>query len=86
MVGFIYKVIVKILALRIKNVMPFLIGDTQSAFIEGRQILDGALIANEVVHWAKKNRKEVPLLKLDFQKAYNMISWNFLNHKLEKIG
>lgn len=86
MVGFIYKVVAKILALRIKKVMPFLVGETQSAFIKGKQILDNALIANEVVHWAKKYRKVVVLLKLDFQKAYDMVNWDFLDHVLEIMG
>ena len=46
----IYKVIAKLLCKRISLVMPCLIGETQSAFVKGRQILDRALIANEVVH------------------------------------
>lgn len=86
MVGCIYKIIAKILALRIKEVMPSLIGETQSAFIKERQILDGALIANEMVQWAKKNKKEVVLLKLDFQKAYDSISWSFIDHMLVLMG
>lgn len=49
MVGCIYKIIAKILALRIKKVMPSLVGETQTAFVMERQILDGALIANEIV-------------------------------------
>lgn len=50
------------------------------------QILDGALIANEVGQWAKKNKKEVVLLKLDFQKAYDTISWSFMDYLLEVMG
>lgn len=49
MVGCIYKIIAKIMAIRLKKVMPSSIGETQSAFIMERQILDGALVANEVV-------------------------------------
>ena len=50
MVGSIYKVVSKILANRMRSVMPKLVGETQSAFMGGRQILDGALVACEVVH------------------------------------
>ena len=53
MVGCVYKVIVKILANRIKGVMNGLVGETQTAFVHGRQILDGALIACETVQWLK---------------------------------
>lgn len=86
MVGCIYKIIAKILAQRIKKVMPTLIGETQSVFVMERQILDGALVANELVSWAKKNMKEIVLLKLDFQKAYDSISWSFVDHMLDLLG
>lgn len=86
MVGCIYKIIAKILALRIKKVMPSLVGETQSAFIAERQILDGALIANEVVHWVKKNKKEVAMLKIDFQKASDTIDLNYMDHLLDFMG
>ena len=54
MVGCLYKIIAKILANRLKRVMPALVGETQSTFVSGRQILDGALISNEAVWWLKK--------------------------------
>ena len=49
MVGCLYKIIYKILANKLKDVMPVLVGESQSAFVRKRKILDGALIANEVV-------------------------------------
>lgn len=42
-------------------------------------------MANEVVHWVKKSKLEVVLLKLDFQIAYDMVNWNFLDHVLESM-
>ena len=54
--------------------------------MKGRQILDGALIANEVVHWVKKKKKEVNIMKLDFRKAYDSVRWVFVDHVLEKMG
>ena len=50
MVGCIYKVIAKLLSKRLSQFMPCLMGESWSAFVKWSQILDGALIANEVVH------------------------------------
>jgi len=86
LVGSLYKIIAKILSKRLKAVLPGLIGDAQTAFVTGRQILDGALIANEVVHWLKRKKKSGVLLKLDFQKAFDSIDWVSLDVVLEEMG
>ena len=86
MVGCVYKVIAKILTNRLSSVMAQLVGESQFAFVQGRQILDGALIACEVVQWLKKKRKAATLLKLDFQKAYDSVRWSFIDHVLDRMG
>lgn len=49
MVGFVYKIITKILARRLQCVMDSLVGAHQSSFIKGRQILDGVFIVSELI-------------------------------------
>ena len=66
--------------------MPSLIGEAQIAFVSGRQVLDGALVANEIVHWLKKKKKAGVLLKMDFQKAYNSVDWEALDMVLAVMG
>jgi len=44
----------KVLANRLRSVISSVIPDALSAFIKGRQILDGILVANEVVDDARK--------------------------------
>lgn len=66
-----YKILSKVLAHRLKNVIPFIISDSQTAFIEGRQILDGILVANEIVAWAKKSKTKLMMFKIDFAKAFD---------------
>jgi len=67
-------------------VIGSVISDSQSAFIKGRQILDGILVANEVVDEARKCKKELILFKVDFEKAYDSIDWNYLNEVMLKMG
>ena len=76
----------KILARRIRRVMGSLVSESQIAFVQGRQILDGALIAYESVHWLRKSKKEGVLIKLDFKKAYDSVRWCFIDHVLDRMG
>lgn len=69
LISSIYKILSKMLANRLKKVLPCIIDSTQSAFIKNRQILDGPLITNEVLEWAKKKKRScscsnLTLLKL----------------------
>lgn len=61
LVGIMYKILAKVLANILRMVIGNVISDSQSAFIKGRQILDGILVANEIVDEARKQKKE-PLL------------------------
>ncbi|GJZ74574.1 reverse transcriptase domain, reverse transcriptase zinc-binding domain protein [Tanacetum coccineum] len=76
LIGCAYKVITKILATRLFKVMPKIISPNQTAFISGRQILDGVLIANEIVNYAKKSGMKFLLFKVDFEKAFDCVNWS----------
>jgi len=56
-------------------VIGSVISETQSAYVKNRQILDGILIANEVVYEARKSKKELMLFKVDFEKAYDSVDF-----------
>ncbi|CAL5388524.1 unnamed protein product [Camellia sinensis] len=86
LVSAIYKVLAKVLSRRVRKVLPKLIGEVQSAFISGRCILDGVLIANEVVDWWRKSKKKEIILKLDFEKAYDSVNWEFLLSMMKNLG
>ncbi|XP_019078445.1 uncharacterized protein LOC109123361 [Vitis vinifera] len=64
----------------------WVISEDQNAFVRGKQILDVSLIANEVIDfWHKRNEKGL-ICKLDTEKAYDSINWNFLMKVLVKMG
>jgi len=67
----------KALANRLRRVIGTVISEVQSV-VKDRQILDGILIANEVVDEARKLRKDLMLFKVDFEKACDFVDWNYL--------
>ncbi|KAH7567886.1 hypothetical protein JRO89_XS07G0175400 [Xanthoceras sorbifolium] len=57
-----------------------------SPFVKGRQILDAVLMENEVVEECRKEKREGVVSKIDFEKAYDHVDWDFLNFVLEGKG
>jgi len=86
LVGSMYKILVKVPANRLCSIIGSVISETQSAFVKGRQIIDGILVANEVVDDARKCKKELLLFKVDFEKAYDSIDWRYLDEVVYKMG
>ncbi|KAJ9557765.1 hypothetical protein OSB04_012379, partial [Centaurea solstitialis] len=70
---------------RLKKVVGKIVSMEQSAYVEGRQILDGPLMVNEVCGWAKRAKKRILLFKVDFEKAFDSISWSYLDSILEQM-
>jgi len=73
LVGSLYKILAKLLANRLRQFIVSVISDARSAFVKDRQILDGILIANEVVDEARKTMKELLMFKVDFEKTYDFV-------------
>ena len=77
----IYKISSKMLANKLKQILPAIIPPTQSAFVPGRLITDNILIAYETLHTmhSRKKGKKGPLaLNLDISKVYDRVEWTSL--------
>ncbi|KAK2369401.1 hypothetical protein QL285_082539 [Trifolium repens] len=66
--------------------MGNLISKCQSAFLPQRQILDGVLVLNEIIDLATRRKDTCLLFKVDFEKAYDTVSWRFLERMMVKLG
>jgi hypothetical protein len=85
----IYKLVAKVLTIRMKKVLPLIISPNQSAFVSGRLITDNVVVAFKALHTMDtrlKGRKGYMALKLDMSKAYDHVEWDYLEAIMLKLG
>jgi len=78
LVSSLYKIIAKVLAMRLRNVMGNLVSNSQGAVVKGRKITDDILVANELVDGRKRLKKPGLVCKIDLENAYDRVDWGFL--------
>ncbi|XP_030479378.1 uncharacterized protein LOC115696624 [Cannabis sativa] len=85
----IYKVVFKAIANRLKSILPDLISHNKGVFLSDHIIFNNIIIANEVIH-AITNRKTEKVgwaaLKLDMEKAFDKVEWDFIRHVLHHFS
>ncbi|XP_037494378.1 uncharacterized protein LOC119370391 [Jatropha curcas] len=82
-----FKVCTRILANRIAPLLDFLISPKQASFMKGRSIHSQILLANEMIHEiGRKARENNIAIKLDIAKAFDRVSWSFLEAVLFRFG
>ena len=84
-----YKLISKVLANRLKLILPSIIIENQSAFILGHLILDNVLVAFEFMHYLNhkdEGKNNYMSIKLDISKAFDRVEWKFIHEVMVKMG
>jgi len=81
-----YKIISKVIVNRIKPLLNRIISPYQSSFILGRSIHRNIIVAKEMVHAMSKmkGQKGFMSIKIDLEKAYDRLNWNFVKNCLEE--
>ncbi|GAA0170712.1 hypothetical protein LIER_24912 [Lithospermum erythrorhizon] len=83
----IYKVITKILTKRMTSFLPIIVDSGQTAFVKGRHISDNVFLAQEILRGYKVKRNSPHcMIMLDIQKAYDTVSWDFVENVLLGLG
>jgi hypothetical protein len=71
---------------RLIQVCDRLLSPNQTTFIKGRYILESVVPDHEVIHEIAMEKDSSVILKLDYEKAYDRINWNFLEEFLISSG
>lgn len=83
----IYKVISKVLANRLKCILPRVISQNQSAFVKERLLMENVLLATELVKdYHKDSISPRCAMKIDIAKAFDSVQWEFLLNTLQALN
>jgi hypothetical protein len=72
-----FKIFTKMVVNRLTGIATRLINPSQTAFIPGRNIIEGVVMLHENIHELHKKKMSGVILKLDFEKAYDKVNWDF---------
>ena len=78
-----YKLASACLANRLKKVLPDLISKDQTGFMAGRYIGENIRIVYDLLHYTEEENKPGLLLLIDFEKAFDSVSWKFIDKVLD---
>eukprot|EP00253_Pinus_taeda_P022123 PITA_22123 len=81
-----YKLITKIIADRLKKILPAIIPENQGGFIKGRKILDNIVLVQESVHSSYHRKEKGMVIKLDLENAFDRVKHEFLFMVMKKMG
>lgn len=81
-----FKILAKVLANRLKNVMPNIIETNQAYGVKGRDIADITSSIRDIVGYIKEKGKGAYIISMDFEKAFDRVEHGFLLAVLKQFG
>lgn len=81
-----YKIITKIIANRLKKLLPIIISENQGSFVPKRQIIDNVILIQEAIHSSLNKGERGMIIKLDMANAFDRVDHSFLRAALQKFG
>ena len=81
-----YKIITKIMANRLKYILPRIIPENQGGFIKGRRIWDNIILVQEAIHSRLKNRDKGMVVKIDLADAFDRVCHSFIFQVMLRYG
>lgn len=78
----VYKLASGAIANRIKGVLDFIILRDQTGFLKGRSMVENIRVIYDIMKYTEDKHIQGMLLLIDFEKAFDSLSWNFLHKAL----
>jgi hypothetical protein len=82
----IFKIFTKVGTNRLNRVAQKVVSPTQTAFLPGRNIMEGVVILHETIHELHTRKRDGVIFKIGFEKAYDKVKWSFLQQTLRMKG
>ena len=79
-----FQIIIKVGTNMLTRVAHSVVQPTQTAFMPGRQILEGVVVLHETLHEIHSKKLDGVVFKVDFEKAYDKVKWPFLQQASTK--
>ena len=84
-----YRIFSKVLANRLKRILPQIVSKKQSAFMTDRLISNNIMVAFETLHYMRNHssgKVGYMTLKLDISKDYDRVEWPYMEKLMKKMG
>jgi hypothetical protein len=81
-----YKILTKVLATRMQSVLDEIVSPDQNGYIKGRFIGENIRLISDIIEYKNANNRPGLIALLDFEKAFDTVNWQFLQHTLEAFN